>query len=167
MAAAGVLQELIQVLAGLKDVYGRLLSLAHEKQEALVHNDLAAVEAAVAGEEKLVVQVGKLEERRNQLVEALARELGLDQQQLSISRLAEAGLGHVAELQGVADELSRVLAELTRVNEQNHQLLQQSLKYLEFTINLLAGQEELPVYQGKEGKQPAERTPARLFDKKV
>jgi len=141
--------------------------LAREKQEALVRGDLPVVDEVVAQEEKLVVQVGKLEERRNQLVESLARELGLDHQQLTITKLAESGAGDTAGLQGIAAELTRVLAELTKVNEQNRQLLQQSLKYLEFTVNLLAGQEELPVYQGKEGNQPAERTPARLFDKKV
>ncbi|GAW27660.1 flagellar protein FlgN [Carboxydocella sp. ULO1] len=165
--AAGVLQELTQVLAGQRDVYGRLLSLAREKQEALVRGDLPVIEQIVAQEEQLVVQVGKLEEARNQLVEALATELGLEDRQLTISKLLELGAGDTSRLQGIAVELTHVLEDLGKVNEQNKQLLQQSLKYLDFTVNLLAGQEDLPVYHGKEGNNPGERPPARLFDKKV
>ena len=100
-----------------------LKTIAEQKREAIVHNHLEEINRMVQLEGKLVGQLDQLETAG----------------QIKLSTLI--GVTHHAErklqLMLMHSKLSAIVDELRTMNELNQQLIQQSLSYLQFHLDLL------------------------------
>lgn len=92
-------------------LHKRLLELAYEKKQLLIRNDMAAFSALVKEEAKLVRQISQKETER------LQGTVVLDDEE--------------------KEELRTVVFELKRKNELNAQLLEQSLRYITWHLDML------------------------------
>ncbi|MDA8212021.1 MAG: flagellar protein FlgN, partial [Clostridia bacterium] len=138
------------------------------KQPVLVKGDLAALEEFTKQEEKIVVQVGKLEEQRSRVHQALANHFHVPEPEITLSELASKLSTELSgKLSQVGDGLKDILTELKDVNSLNSELVKQSLDYIEFTVNLITSMGETPSYPEKPGESKREQQRARIFDQKV
>ncbi len=160
------LASLVEILEAQSRLYQELLSLAKEKQPVLVKGDLAKLEELTKREREIVFQVGRLEEQRFKVQQALANHFGVPATELTISLILEK---FEEPLKGrvsiIAQEFSVILDELKNHNELNTQLVEQSLSYIDFMVNILTAVDEPPTYQGQETGNTQQS--ARLFDKKI
>ena len=164
-----LLEELLQTLEEQRRVMRLLLDLEEQKRTALVKTDLKELEKIVISEELLVAETGEIEERRYRISCALAEEMGVEPQKISMSALREFFPGQAEGLEAVQQELQEVLEDLQRINGQNYELIQQSLRYVDFAINLLAQAESSPVYSHPQAKEAAGPKTgfSRLLDRRI
>lgn len=160
--------ELIDILDRQRELYRKLLEIAKAKQPVLVKGDLAALEKFTKQEEQIVVQVGKLEEQRSRVHQALANHFHVPEAEITLSELVSRVGTEVSDrLSQVGDGLKNILSELKDVNSLNSELVKQSLDYIEFTVNLITSMGEPPSYPDKPGESKREQPRARIFDQKV
>jgi flagellar biosynthesis/type III secretory pathway chaperone len=91
-------------------------------------------------EQSLVIQIGRLEGKREELVAKLYEQLKINQQNLSLSELINnLNDAEAAEMLKVCQqELTKTIRELKNKNELNAKLIKNSLEYIDFSINLFA-----------------------------
>ena len=160
--------ELIDILDRQRELYQRLLEIAKAKQPVLVKGDLAKLEEFTKQEEQIVVQVGKLEEQRSRVHQALANHFHFPEPEITLSEIAAKVSAELSDkLSQVGDGLKDTLNELKDVNNLNSVLIKQSLDYIEFTVNLITSIGETPSYPEKPGELNREQPRARIFDQKI
>jgi len=160
------LASLVEILETQARLYKDLLALAKEKQPVLVKGDLAKLEELTKKEREIVFQVGRLEEQRFKVQQVLANHFGVSGTELTISFLAKKIEDPFkTRLTGLGRELTVTLDELRNNNELNTQLIEQSLGYIDYMVNLLTSLDDTPTYQGQHGNNSQQTS--RLFDKKI
>ena len=159
---AGLLETLEKQL----DIYRELLSLALAKKPVLVKGNIPELEKMTKEEELLILQVGRLEEQRRFLHQALANRFVLSPEELSLSELIRRTDDNTSQkFQKVFAEMTDVLKELADINQVNIELIKSSLDYIDFSMDILTSTNSSPVYseQDEEKKQTA----AKIFDRKI
>lgn len=157
-----VLQSLNENLKRQTNVYSELNRLAGLKQQALIKNNLQELEVVTAQEEQILLEGGRLEKERLLWAEQIGREMGKAPEDLTLAELAE----HYPELEGVRKDLDNVILRLKEAHEINTELLEQAVKVVNVTLNMLT-QEDKHTYSrpGKEVKDGSKH--ARILDKSV
>ena len=134
-------EELYKLNENLKQqvaLYEEFNSQEREKQKALIQNNLKKIEEITAQEEQLLIKASRLEKERLVWAEHIGRDLGKAPEDLTLVELAE----HFPVLEEVRLDLDQVVDRLQEIHQLNTQLLQQSMKVVEFTIGMLTYQEK-------------------------
>lgn len=162
------LGEIISCLEKQKSIYEELLSISREKKQVLIDGNVEKLDSMVKREGNLIIEIGDLENKREKAVEALAKELGCSSKELTVSyvcdRVADKRVGKIMSL---ADSIGNILKELKELNHINGKLIEQSLEYVNFSINLVADvlEGQKAVYEANEEENKGNGV--RLFDAKV
>lgn len=157
-------ESLIDNFCHQKDGYQLLSELAIRKKAALIKGDLKEIEGVTKEERGIILSLSKLEEDRVKTQMHLAEEFGMQPNELSLSVLAEKINGPLGvKLTAVGDALLTMLTTLREENETNTTLIEQSLEYINYTVDLLTDVDDLPTYPN----QGNGANTARLFDKKI
>ena len=117
-------------------LYKELNDLEREKQKALISNNLQEIELITARQEPLLLGASRLEKERLLWAKQIGRELGKAPEVLTLAELAE----HFPVLEGVRQDLDRVVGQLQEIHAINTQLLQQAMKIVDYTVGLLTHQ---------------------------
>jgi len=131
--------------------YRKIVQLEKEKQQALVENKIQEIEAITAQEEKILLEVSRLEEERLHWAEFFALEIGKKSEDITLADLEAA----YPKLQTVRRELDAVISVLKELHETNTKLLENAVNLLTFTIQSLT-QERQTIYSNpveKAGKK--------------
>ncbi|PKM44506.1 MAG: hypothetical protein CVV03_07705 [Firmicutes bacterium HGW-Firmicutes-8] len=148
------------------DIYRELLSLAQAKKPVLVKGDIPELEKMTKEEELLILQVGRLEEQRRSLHQALANHFVLSSEELSLSELIRRTDGDTSQrFQLVFAEMTEVLKELADINQVNIELIKSSLDYIDFSMDILTSTNRAPVYNEQDDDK--KQTAAKVFDRKI
>jgi len=154
-------QSIIEVLQQQEDIYRELIATAEAKTPVLVNNDLQQLNLIIMQERKLVKKAEELEKQRYQMTYNHFATLGTRYRYKLVDLIQ---VVHIAEekqtLMKFHKELNALLADLQEKNELNQQLIQQSLSFLDYSLELLVDYpEEEYTYQhpqqsgyGKQGK---------------
>ncbi len=123
-------------------VFHRLLEALREEQRAIVEDDIESIEQCVTMQREIAVAAHGLEARRIRAVENLARQMDLEPDNISLSRLVEALEGpHAEELAQMREKLLELNGKIRTVSENNAFLIRQSLRYTERCLDILTGQQ--------------------------
>ncbi|SHI38555.1 flagellar protein FlgN [Lutispora thermophila] len=152
------IDKIILSLEKENNVYKELLSISKKKKDVIIDNKIDELDSIIKMEGNLVLEISKLEDEREKAVDELAKELGCDGKELSISYLcSKLEDRRVVDLKKIADNIGKTLSELKEINDLNGKLIEQSLEYVNFSINLVADiMEEQGSFRGNS-----------LFDAKV
>jgi len=85
------MEALVTILKEQVEQYTALLELAQEKQQILVDNDLNRLEQLTAKEQKLILTISKLENKRLQIISTLGDVLGTNAPNYTLKEVAEKG----------------------------------------------------------------------------
>ena len=134
-----LINELITVLDQEARVYENILRMSKNKTNIIVEGKVVELDNIVKLEQSLVLQMGRLEKLREELVEKLAGEIGIKPLEVTISELMKHINSERAQrLKACQDKLSTTVNELKDTNGINAKLIQNSLDYINFSINLIA-----------------------------
>ena len=140
----GQMEALIVLLDTEITIYRELLELARQKQVCIGDAEsLQEVESINAREVQLAQVIAKAERERLQVTDNLADRTGNQLAVLSLVEIAETvGAPYDQLLLERRQVISQLLAELKAVNALNKQLLEQELGYIDFSIQLITGNDE-------------------------
>jgi flagellar biosynthesis/type III secretory pathway chaperone len=162
----GLWERLIEVLEKESSLYRDILALSRHKTNTIVEGKVGQLEQLTGVEQKMLLSIGGLERQREETVNELARFLGIPADQLNISlAVQKAGEGLKERLADLRDEITMTLKELKEVNDLNSDLIEKSLEYIDFSINLIAGCPSDVTYSDKKGR--GEDKGVSFFDQKV
>ncbi|MFC6334906.1 flagellar protein FlgN [Paenibacillus septentrionalis] len=138
-------QQLIQQLKQLLLIYRALFTLADEKKAAIIANDIEAINMITMKESKALKPVPELENGIRALLTKLQRELGFRPKlKMMLSEMVQLIIdpNQKQELSELQSDLAQVADRLKGANEHNQQLIQLSLDYVHFSLDVICGPPE-------------------------
>lgn len=133
------MNKIIEILDSEKAIHEELLNLAKEKKEILIKNDIDSLNSIVKRESELVNNIKELEEKREDSVQVISKEIGVGAENLTLSEMAKHAIGiQKNKLLQLKDELSEVVKQLSDYNDINKELLATHLNYTFFSLNIMA-----------------------------
>lgn len=165
---AGLINELLTILKEQTKSYDELLVLSREKRRVIIENDVEMLGKITQAENSIIGQTQKAENRRLEVMNDIATVLAQNPEELTLAKLAELikDQNEHGELLELGKTLKATLDNLKEENDRNTVLIQSSLDYIEFTVNLVrqAATADDP-YTGAARKQ-APGLDKGFFDKK-
>ncbi|MCL2851482.1 MAG: flagellar protein FlgN [Defluviitaleaceae bacterium] len=135
----GLINELLTVLNEQAENYENLLALSHEKHQVLVQNDVKSLQKITNVENIIVGNNQRLEKKRMKIVSDISTVLGKKESDMTLTVLAgliERQDEHPALVE-VTKRLRATVEDLKEINERNKTLLEFSLDYIDFSMNLI------------------------------
>lgn len=143
-------EKLVTVLTEMLETYKTVLELSHRKRDLLVTVKTKEIEALTRDEELLIIKLGKLEKERQAILAELAAVYNLDNDKLTLKAIkAMAEQPVVESLSTIDAEFTKITGELADLNRLNTMLIQQSLEYVNYNLNVLTQNCADPTYQTK------------------
>ncbi|EMT45889.1 flagellar protein FlgN [Anoxybacillus flavithermus] len=135
---------MIDLMQKLLKLHRGLLQLAKQKTEAIKKSDVVTLQDMMNKEQTYVMAIRQLESERMRLLAHLHEE------ERTVRRYAEQlEETERATLLQLASDLSETIAHLKQQNELNMQLLQQSLQFIHFTLDVIMPNEHDITYDPK------------------
>ncbi len=136
----------IQVLNEELLINKSLLEISIKKKEIIINNNSKELSSMMIKEQNYIKRIIELEKLRAGITLNIQKELGIekiDNIKEVIKRIdQEKGI----ELNSIASEFKKVLKELEHNNKLNNKLLDITLEYLDFNINILTSRPEPKTY---------------------
>jgi len=134
----GYLNQLCDILEQEIKIYNTILEKSKEKTDIVVSGRVNELDRIVKLEQSLVVQIGKLEQKREEVVLNIAGILNMDSNRLNIKQLIQSAPEEYQEkLEIYQKSLEDILGQLKDVNELNGKLIENALDYVEFSLNIM------------------------------
>lgn len=136
--------SLYDILENLTNLHRALYTLAAEKKNALIEGDMNALTRITQQEQKIVKAIDAAEASRIELVKEIYAERNLPFIEGTLAELIKSltGVEEKAKLTSYREELIRIVSELRSANELNQQLLDQSLSFVNMSLDLLTDSPE-------------------------
>jgi flagellar biosynthesis/type III secretory pathway chaperone len=139
---AGIIYELIDILNYQKECFDGLYTLAQYKEQAIIQKDLELITEIVKKEEEFIGRVNNLDKKREGLLKDIAIVIRISPKDIKLSDIIDKiGKDNEAanKLSLLRQELMDKTEKLKKQNEINSMLINQSLEFVNFTINALEG----------------------------
>lgn len=162
------MEKIIYALENEEKIYQKLLSLSEEKKKFIIEGKINEIDRILQIENSLILEINKLENEREEAVIKLANEMGLPRENLTVTYVCEVVKDPRCDsLKEITHRIGDVLAKLKEVNDVNGKLIQQSLEYIKFSINLITDSLEPHdgIYEAKTHEDKDKKV--SLFDAKV
>lgn len=153
-----IMEEQIKIMSDLR-------ALTQKKSQLLVDGNLDELDILLRGEQALIWQMGKLEERRFRLQVEIAADLRIHASQLTLERLvATVPPEYGPRCQSVAETYGESAKALMEANQLNTELVQQAMAYVDFSLQLLGarGPASAQVYSAQGQRDPRDGKLRRL-----
>lgn len=163
-------ENLISILGEMVELYRGMLRLTEQKRQVLIAAKSQELTVVTQHEEVLILQIGRLESLRETAIRQIASTHGLAPDKITLNKVHELADEKIAaRLAELGEQLTTIVGELTPLNQQNAQLIQQALNYVNYNINILAQNAAGPTYSSpKNAQTPAGNNQRRtLFDAKA
>lgn len=159
------MDKLLSILDEEKELYKTILEVSKNKNTLLKENKVKELEAVTKEEEDLVAQVIAKEKLRIQEVKDICRRYDKPEKSLKIEELCEFVDNSKDELLEAKKEITEILKELKELNDLNATLINSSLDYINFAVNMLMDATPNATYQP--GGHQERKQQRNLFDMKL
>ncbi|MFZ5353332.1 MAG: flagellar protein FlgN [Bacillota bacterium] len=163
-------QNVINILKKEHDFYKDLLELSKSKKTIIIEGKVAELDKIVKLEQNMIFDIGQLEKAREQEINQICTLLNMKREEATISeltkRLDNKYTKEMSKLQGL---LTDTLRELKDVNMLNGKLIQQSLDYIDYSINIITSANVATgsLYDDITDNKSNTANKKRIFDTKV
>lgn len=132
--------KLLEVLNKESAIYEGILKLSKEKTDAIVAGKISELENITRLEQSIILKLGKLEGERESIVENLASGLNIKATDITLTNLINMlPEDEAKKLKNYQEGFAEILEKLREANMLNSKLIRNSLEYIDFSINILAG----------------------------
>lgn len=168
---ANLIEELIDVLQETTGCYEKLLSMADNKKDVIINGDVPSLQTITDDEQVVAGRLLRLEKKRMGVIDDIALVTNNDSKTLTITKLIDLlakQKKEQAQLIEASERMMVVLEKVKRSNELNKKLLNESVDYINFTMNAIKSSNDMPAganYQ-KKGSLYEGRGSVNFFDAK-
>lgn len=133
------MNQLYELLDNLLNLHRALYTLATQKKDVLIKGDIEGLTFITQQEQKLIKGVNASEAARIQVVQDILTEKGLSLAEPTLYELTKSltSIEEKSRLKSYREELIRIVSELRQANELNQQLLEQSLSFVNHSLDIL------------------------------
>lgn len=152
---ASIYEELVSNLNEQVEYYNELLQISTEKTNIIINNDLDSLSKINTVENMLVVRLEKLDKKNTELLNDILMVTGKQVDKVSVKNVASIlSSEEGSALEKLADELIDVATQMKEVNDKNKLLVDTSLEYAEFSMNVYREiyDKDVKVTYGSNGK---------------
>lgn len=163
-------QLLLTQLRQLLLMYRALFTLADEKKGAIIKNNIEAINAITMKESKALKPMPELEASIRSQLTKLQRDLGFRPKlKMTLSEMVKMLVDPVEkqELAELQAELESITTKLAQANEHNQQLIQLSLEYVHFSLDVICGPPDDEVTYKRPTMQTDVQRRTGMYDKKM
>lgn len=160
-------QQVADVLRRMDELYRTLIELGVEKQKTVMANDVTALTQIMTKETRMLKQAVEMEGMREESVSRFLKEKGIRSQlNLTITEMTRLVFDTEEKqmLLDVQGQLSTTLKELKRLNAINKELIEQSLTFIDYSLNLLTSLPEDEMMYSDPTKQQSTQKSRSYFD---
>lgn len=136
------LTTLIELLERLDEAHIQMLDLAAFKKKTIIDNKVDSLIDIMNRETKLMKQIGQLEEKRAEATYVFLQGVGIRSNlNLNLTELSRLVFDpeDKSRLVHIQQKLSGTLHRLKEANELNQKLIEQSLTFIDYSLDLLVG----------------------------
>ena len=154
-----MLADLCGLLQEQKDVLRNMLELAKEERHIIVAGESDKLEAIIRLELKELNKLGAIERKRLALHKVIAAELGLPDDEITVSNIAQKAEPDESDaIRKHQMELMPLIEEHATVNMENRELIKSHIEYSETMMELMVGSEDpLNNMYGGDGRAAPDR----------
>lgn len=134
------MEELMETLIAEERLYAELIPVEEAKTRAIVGNDLDEMQSITDKEREMVDRTTALEAKREEVAVNIATVLGKNPKTITLEEIEDSLKKQPEDrkkLQAIHDKLRGTVHRLRDVNEQNKELLQESMDMVEFNMNVM------------------------------
>ena len=137
----GLVYGLIDILEKQIANIDELTVLSNEKRDLIIKNDTVGLSELTNNENAIVNKIQKLDKARLSVMKDIANVLGQDPSIITVTVLAEVlkNQPEHEQLSSLAVSMQEKLDNLRFINDQNKILIDSSLEYINFTVNVIRG----------------------------
>lgn len=157
-------EELEIILKELLATIVDLLAVSLEKTDYIVDNNIEALEELTKKEEKLINNMGIIENARTNLLDnwGVGKDTPISN---VINRLSESE--DTSELIGIKDKMTETFEDLAIRNKLNNDLIRENLDWIDFNMNLITSVPVEQNYGNEKGQGKGQAKGKSIFDRKV
>ncbi|MDR2571919.1 MAG: flagellar protein FlgN [Oscillospiraceae bacterium] len=159
------LADLCGLLQEQKEALRNMLELAKEERQIIINGESDKLEDVIRLELKELNKLGAVERKRLALHKVIAAELGLQEDELTVSNIAEnADAEEQNIIRKLQTEIIPLIEEHAAVNKENRELIKAHLEYSETMLELMVGSEDpLNNMYGGDGRAAPDRKKSTGF----
>ncbi|MGZ0051789.1 flagellar protein FlgN [Brevibacillus gelatini] len=163
------MDRLYDLLDNLIQLHKALYTLASQKKDVLVKGKVDELVSITRQEQKLIKGVTAAEAARQSLVQELTEKKGFALQEGTLAELIKltTSAEEKTRLASYRNELVRIVTELREANELNQQLLEQSLSFVNMTLDLITDAPEDDFIYGHPNTDTYRQASRTFFNKKA
>ena len=160
------INPLLEAMTELKVAHEDLLNIANKKTKVLIDGEMETLQKLLVDERKAIKVLEKAERKRQHGAALYQQAHHLTDEEMNVSALLETLSDEAVQskLEELAVALIELVTALKRVEDTNKSLLEQSMQFVQFSIDLMSPSLNKLNY-GKE-KQP-QREARSTFDSKA
>ncbi len=162
-----LIDKLLEVLEQEYKVYEDILRLSKDKTNIIVEGKVSELDNIVKLEQALVMQIARIDQKREEILQQICNETDSGEKTMNISEIkkhtSEAQSKRLEEYQG---KMLGIVDELGHINKLNSKLIQNSLEFIEFSLNLMANADAASNNYGKKGDS-SNKSRKNLIDMKL
>jgi flagellar biosynthesis/type III secretory pathway chaperone len=153
------LADLCDLLQEQKEVLENMLTLSKEERQIIIDGQSDKLEDVIRLELKELSKLGAVEKKRLALQKVIAEELGLQEGELTVSKIAEKTEPEEREaITKLQTEIMPLIEEHSAINMENRELIKAHLEYSETMLELMVGSEDpLNNMYGGDGRAAPDR----------
>lgn len=159
------LEELSGLLVEQKSVLENMLELSLEERRIIISGEAPLLEGIIRQELRELSKLGAIEKKRIALHKGIAEELGIPENDITVSAIAELAEPDERDaLKKLQKELTALIDQHTALNMENQELIKSHLEYSETVLDLLVDSEDpLNNFYGGDGKATQDRKKSTGF----
>lgn len=136
---ASLFDELVEVLEAENTEYEVLYNLSVEKTDYIARGEVSKLSELVEKEQGHIGKVSSLEKKRSVVASDIANVLNVPEKELTIRKLITLLKGQPDEQKKLDEtylKLRRTIDKISKVNDNNRRMIEESLEMIDFEINL-------------------------------
>ncbi|MEW9669529.1 flagellar protein FlgN [Ammoniphilus sp. 3BR4] len=145
------LQKIETCLMELLSEHHTLLEMTLEKKRVLIHGPIHELPSLLAKESPVIKRIQFLEEHRQYLLKDYFKKIGVTQKTTTLSEFI-GNISHPGYQRSFAElgsELGKVLCDLKFANDLNNELVEQSMAFIQDTLEVLMEDHQMDMTYGK------------------
>lgn len=159
--------DLLEIMKKECEIYDELKSVEVKKKDAIIDNDVKALEAITAKEQGFVKTIVHLESLRAQVIDGFCELKGISTCSTIDEIIQSVEPLQRIEIARVKDKLVGTINGIMEVNDLNSKLLEQSIEYINYTLDLARSLGEKELTYGKDAVDRKVKVDKNLFDAKI
>ncbi|MDR1687565.1 MAG: flagellar protein FlgN [Clostridiales bacterium] len=136
---AGLMEQLLDVLSNQAEIYDVLIDLSEKKKAVIIENSAEGLQKITSEENSYIGKVQKLDKVRVATMKEIGIVLNIKDKDYTLTHLCELVKNQpdYERLSNLIGETRSKLEQLRQINDQNKNLIENSLDYIEYSVNVL------------------------------